>query len=458
MKSIHRRLQQLMLAGLIATSAVVSVMVYFQARHELGELYDGHLKQIASLISALPQQVGIDHIRSKFHVDASDFADWEEEDFLIQVWSKDGQLVYSQPQLDAAYVLPLQAKEGGYRIASAGMEWNVYRDDGEHYNIQVAQPESPRASTIRETSLYLLIPLLLQIPALAFIVSITTRKGLAPLDTLSQAVRSRHQWSLDALPVDRIPDELQPLVQALNQLLAQLKTVLDQQRNLLSDAAHELRTPLTALRLQIDAYHRADGDREREECVSALDRGVARSSSMVSQLLLFARSEARALSMPVSEMTLEQIASEALARQLPMARVRRIDLGIARLSNTSVRVVASDVEAVIDNLISNAINYSPDASRVDVSLEADDDHFTIEVLDEGKGIPHGERERVFDRFYRVTNSSAGGSGLGLAIVRAICERNGATVSIHDSATGIGTLFRVLWPRWTTPDSAVAAAG
>lgn len=447
MKSIHRRLQMLMLVGLAATSAVVSVLVYFQARHELDELYDGHLKQIASLISALPQQVGIDHIRGKFHVDASEFEDWEEEDFLIQVWDKNGQLVYSQPQLDGPYVLPLQPAEGGYQISSAGMTWNVYRDDGEHYNIQVAQPENPRASTIRETSLYLLVPLLLQIPALAFIVSITTRRGLAPLDELSQALRRRHQWALDRLPAEHLPQELEPLVQALNQLLAQLKIVLEQQRNLLSDAAHELRTPLTALRLQIDAYHRADNDREREECLSALDRGIARSSAMVGQLLLFARSEARALSLPITETTLEQIASDALARHLPIARARRVDLGVARLAGASVRIVASDVEAVIDNLISNAINYSPEAGRVDVSLDADDDHFTIEVLDEGQGIPPSERERVFDRFYRVTNSSVGGSGLGLAIVRAICERNDAVVSIHDPVTGTGTLLRVRWPRW-----------
>jgi signal transduction histidine kinase len=446
-KSIHQRLRFYLLTGLLTSSLIVGVMVFLQARHEMSELYDAHLRQIALLISELPQQSAIGRFKASSLVTDEALLDWEEEDFLIQIWDKSGRLVHSLPQLDSRHALPLQQKEGRHSVENAGMEWNLYRANGENYDVQVAQPERPRASTIRETSLYLLIPLLLQVPAFVFIASLTTRQGLAPLRVLSSALRLRHPWALDELPTAGMPEELQPLGQALNQLLEQLSAVLAQQRSLLSDAAHELRTPIAALRLQIDAYHRADNGHEREECLSALERGISRSSALVNQLLLYARSEARTLHLPATTVTFEQIATEVMSRHLPMARARQVDLGLAKLSKETVHGVVSDIETVIDNLISNAINYSREGARVDLALYTQHEKFIIEVVDQGIGIPLAERERVFDRFYRVANTANDGTGLGLAIVRMICERNGATVTIHDPESGVGTLFRVIWPQY-----------
>jgi two-component system OmpR family sensor kinase len=445
MTSLRGRLVALLLIGIVVAAAVTSYFVYLQANDEIGELYDAHLQQIATLLSRQANLNNWQDIASGELAGLEKLQGWEEEEFLIQVWNREGVLIDSLPNLEATYQVPLQAGAGLQFHTYAGFDWRVYRADGKDYIVQVGQLDRPRADTIEQTSLYLLLPLLLQVPLFLAVAWLAVRFGLLPLDSLSRELERRRPELLQPLSTERLPGELQPLVRSLNTLLQRLDTALQYQRNFVGDAAHELRTPISALRLQLDALRRADSNEERAEVMDALDTGIARASTLINQLLLIARAENAAYLQPAAALTLERIGAEALERHLPAARARSIDLGVRRLEEGLLRAAPGDIETVLDNLLGNAIRYSPEGSRIDLALYPRDGSITIEVADNGPGIPVAERERVFDRFYRLPDTTAPGTGLGLAIARTICERNGARIAISAGLEGRGTRFAVEWP-------------
>jgi two-component system OmpR family sensor kinase len=296
--------------------------------------------------------------------------------------------------------------------------------------------------------------LLLQIPLFLVVAWLAVRLGLLPLDSLSRELGQRRPELLQPLSDAGLPGELQPLVRSLNTLLQRLGAALQHQRNFVGDAAHELRTPIAALRLQLDALRRADTIEERAEVMDALDAGIARASTLINQLLLIARAENAAYQQPAAAQSLERIGAGALERHLPAARAGTIDLGMRKLEEGLLRAAPGDIETVLDNLLGNAIRYSPAGSRVDLALySCKDAHqddplantIVIEVTDNGPGIPVAERERVFDRFYRLPDTVAAGTGLGLAIAKTICERNGARICIESGTDQRGTRVRVEWP-------------
>ena len=445
MNSLRGRIVALLLMGIVMSAVATSYLVYLQATDEISELYDAHLQQIATLLSRQAnlntwKDVAIGEVAG-----LQKMQEWQEEEFLIQVWNRDGVLVDSLPNLEAQYQVPLQAGSGLQFHTHAGFGWRVYRADGPNHVVQVAQLDRPRAATIEQTSLYLLFPLLLQIPLFLTVVWFAVRLGLLPLASLSRELEQRRPELLQPLSTELLPREVTPLVHSLNTLLQRLNEALQFQRNFVGDAAHELRTPISALRLQLDALRRADSNEEREEVMDALDAGIARASALVNQLLRIARAENAAYEQATTGLSLERISAEALERHLPAARARSIDLGVRRLEEGLLHAAPGDIETVLDNLLDNAIHHSPDGCRVDLALYPQDGAITIEISDTGPGIPAPERERVFDRFYRLPGTAVDGTGLGLAIVRTICERNGARVEIRDGPDGRGTRVGIAWP-------------
>lgn len=441
MNSIRRRLLLAILIATTAGTALIGALVYWHARDELDELYNAHLQQLALTLQQQllavqwrPQQSPPLPVRRGGNLD-------EEEDYLIQLWTRGGELHYSSlPQV----ALPLQTRSGFEKRRFQDRAWRSYRADNPEFSVQVAQPERARRGIMRETAGKILLPLALQIPLLAVLGWLAVRRGLRPLDTLSAAIAQRRPAALAPLPAGELPRELQPLVQALNELLQRLQTALQQQRDFIADAAHELRTPLGALQLQLDLLQRAHTPAEREQSLAALAAGIRRSTHLVQQLLLAVRSEQPAPAQ--DDAALERVAAAVVEELLPLARHRGIDLGCTRVEAARARAAAADVHTLLTNLVDNAIRYTPAQGRVDVAVYAEGESAVLEVSDSGAGIPAGERVRVFDRFYRVPGTAAEGSGLGLAIVRAIAERNAAQLDLGDNPTGTGTRVTVRFPR------------
>jgi len=264
-------------------------------------------------------------------------------------------------------------------------------------------------------------------------------------EPVAAEVEARTPSALSPVADRNLPREVRPLVEALNDLLRRLGSALEAQRRFVADAAHELRTPLTALNLQVQLAERAAAGEERTAALAAVKAGIARATRVVEQLLTLARQEPEAVARPAMETDLADLARQVIAELMPLAESRAIDLGMGRAEPARVMGDREGLRALLANLVDNAVRYTQERGRVDVSTFTADGEAVIEVTDNGSGIPADERERVFDRFYRRAGSGGAGSGLGLSIVKAIAARHGGRVELAEAPGGRGLSARVTLP-------------
>jgi two-component system OmpR family sensor kinase len=290
-----------------------------------------------------------------------------------------------------------------------------------------------------------IVPLLLIAPLLALFMWYGVTRGLSPLARVTAALGKRSPGGLDPLDEAGLPDEVRPLVHALNGLLARLDRALGAQRAFIADAAHELRTPLTAVHLQAQLAERATDETARRAALAELKSGLTRATHLVEQLLTLAREEPGVADRGTAPVNLAELARSVVGELGALAAARGVDLGAAgsAADAPAARAVvvegdAAGLRALIENIVDNAVRYTPRDGRVDVCVEAEGADAVLAVRDSGPGIPASERTRVFDRFYRAPAAGAAdvpGSGLGLAIVKRIAERHDATIALGPGIAG-----------------------
>jgi len=319
--------------------------------------------------------------------------------------------------------------------------WRVFATQQRGLTMQVAQPMALRNRVAFTVSVRTLLPFLAALPIMGFLIWILVGRELKSLESTTQAIARRSPESLDPIEVREVPDEIQPLVAALNGLLARLGVALGRQREFIADAAHELRTPLTALRLQLQLAERARDDETRREAHGRLREGIARAVHLVEQLLVLARLDPDAPVESAGPVDLGALAQGVVEAQQPAAAARGLDLALEAGEPVTIAGERAALRTLIDNLVDNAIRYTP-SGRVAVRFAREGDKAVLEVEDTGPGIPEAERGRVFDRFYRGEAAAEGGTGLGLAIVKRIAERHGGQVELLDARQGRGLRARV----------------
>lgn len=430
MRSIRRRLLLLQLSAVLMVSGLAVAGAYYRVRDEFFEMQDYHLEQVALL---LMQQAEIAAARG-----------WslppEEEDleFIGQIWSENGKLIYTSHR---DYSLPEPDRAGLRTVAWDGEMFRVYALSRQSRMVQVAQSLEVREAALHGITLRLLMPLVLLVPLLGVATWITVGRALRPLSALREEVVRRNPGSLTPIALEHAPEEVKPLVGSLNDLLSRLGDALHSQRRFTADAAHELRTPLTAVKLQFQLLERSQTAEDRSHAVRNLEAGIERAIHLVQQLLTLARLEPGSGGARPSRVSLDEMARQALADFGPLAAQKNVSFGIRRCDAAVVEGDEEQLRTLVNNLVDNAIRYSPEGGRVEVSVIAVSDAALLEVADSGPGIPLEERPRVFDRFYRVAGSGATGSGLGLSIVQRVAEAHEASIELCTSAAG-GLLVRV----------------
>lgn len=269
--------------------------------------------------------------------------------------------------------------------------------------------------------------------------------GLFPLQRMREQLNTRDHDNLSNVDDKDLPLELQPLAQALNGLLRRTSEGKQAQQDFLANVAHQLRTPLSGIKTQLAwlrQRYEADPEltRSTDMMLSSLDRMIRETN----QLLALARAEPSNFEKKRLEaVELDSLVAESVQHFVQVADKKLIDLGFDLLPAR----VAGDrflLRDLVDNLIDNAIRYSPPQATVTVRTLVENGSGMLVVEDNGPGIAPGDREKVFDRFYRVDDKSTG-SGLGLSIVRAIATDHEATVEIRNPASGQGTVFAVRFP-------------
>jgi two-component system, OmpR family, sensor kinase len=431
MRSIRRQLLFWLLAIVLLGVGIAGWLIYRQALAEANELFDYQLQEIAE---ALPSEPFSQVLGSR---------DTGDEGIVLQIWNRNGALMYySRPRAPLAP----RAELGFSTERTDRGDWRVYGAIVGDNVVQLAQPVSVRNRLAANVALRTLWPLIVLLPLLGLAVWVVVGRGLKPLRRVAGALDARHPEALDALPDTRLPLEVQPLVRALNGLLARLSTALDTQKAFVADAAHELRTPLAAVQIQTQLVARASDDAARREALADLQAGVTRATRLAEQLLALARSEPDGHT-ETDSIDLHALLEDCVLTYAPLAQQRGVDLGIEKNDVATVSGNAEALRVMFNNLVDNAAKYTPAGGRVDVSLIVEDGHPVVRIADSGPGIPTAERERVFDRFYRAGASAnrvrtdIAGSGLGLAIVRRIALQHGASVTLGDSPAG-GLLVNV----------------
>ena len=433
MISIRRRLLLWLLSGLALAVAATGARIYTQTLDEANEMFDYHLKQMAA---SLPND-------SFDPLPPSNPSGAEIEDGLVvQIWDRNGlQLYFSRP----ASKLPQRAELGFSTVETARGSWRVYSALEQNNIVQVAQPMSVRQDLAAGMALRALVPLLLLLPVLGILIWLTVGRGLRPLDQMASSLVQRTPDSLDPLPQDGLPEEIRPLVQALNDLLARLARARESQKAFVADAAHELRTPLTAVQLQIQLAERANTEEERRAAFARLKQGQSRAAHLVQQLLTLARQEPGVAAQPHSAVDLAEVARQVVSEHAPLAVERNIDLGISHEEQAPISGDFEALRVMLGNLVDNAIRYTARGGTVDVALQLRDGTAVMEVADTGPGIPEEDRERVFDRFYRREIDHASGSGLGLAIAKNIADRHHAGIALENRVPGPGLRVSISFP-------------
>lgn len=446
MRSIERYLLAWIMGALTLGTVVLAVVIYLVTLNEMNEVYDADLKNVAEALGAY-HHVGIspgDSILPRFPV-RNDRPNPEE--IVTLTWTEDGLPVFSS---DPRVKIPFMSTEALSHVRVGTEDWIVYTDVSPNGIAQAAQRQVARAVTATESASTIFLPMLGLMIFVAVLMVVALRRGLKPLDLAAQDVALRSAASLTPISSTDVPAEIDPLVRSINELMERLAHAFSLQRSFLADAAHELRTPVTALRLQLQLLQRSADEAARHEAMAELEAGIARSQRLIEQLLHVARYEPDGERSCLETLDLAQLVRRVVAEMSVKAEHLDIDLGAGGLAHLDVQGDAGQLTVLLNNLVENALRYTPAGGVVDVEALRQDGRPMLRVVDNGPGIPAAEQAQVFERFYRTADApllarDGGGSGLGLAIVQEIAARHGATVSLHTPDGGRGLELRVLFP-------------
>jgi len=424
--SLRNRLLAGLVGAVVLVGALGAWLSYRIARAEADAFFDAQLRETALL---LRDEVQV------FPGGARVPRAVPEYDFIVQVWSREGVRVYlSRPH----EFVPGLTGPGLTTVRTRTTSWRVFGVDTGGGVIQVAQPMDVRERRAARLALRSLAPFAVLVPTLSILIAWIVARTVRPVRGFAAALRRRRPDDVEPIAVTGLPDEVRPVAEALNDLLARLRSALDRERAFLADAAHELRTPLTALDLQAQVVVDAR-EEDRGAALDDLRAGVARVARLVEQLLAIAREQHGTAAAP-EPLDLDELVRRTVADFVPLAEAAGIDLGIDAAEPVRVVGDADALRRLLGNLLDNAVRYTPAGGRVDVAVGFEGGthpRAVVTVTDTGPGIPPGERERVFDRFHRVPGTTGTGSGLGLALARSIAGRHGGEVRLEDGPAGQG---------------------
>jgi two-component system, OmpR family, sensor kinase len=364
--------------------------------------------------------------------------------YVTQVYAPDGRLqVTSWPELKVDLQEP-----GFHDLRVDGTRWRVYttaaNGNGSH-RVQVFQSGQFRAKLAAERAGAALAPVIILLPLAILILWGVAGAMSRAVQEIGRQAAMQDEHTIAELPLQRVPLEIQPLVMSFNSLLTRLRDAFANQRRFVQDAAHELRTPITAVALQLENVRCDMPPGACQQSLAQLEAGVSRAQRLVDQMLKLSRQEA-----PIAEaaapVDLHAQLHESINALIALADQRNIDLGLVGAQQgaapATLRCAAGDLRSVLDNLIENALRYTPEGGVVDVRLVNGERGPAIEVIDTGPGIPPDLLARVFDRFFRVPGGAARGSGLGLAIAQAAAQRCGLKIRLRNREDRSGLVARV----------------
>lgn len=431
--SLQMRLSVWLSLVILAVALIAGIFSFSAASDEANRFQDDILYQIATLfdLEHLPQPELGDKDR------LSDSDSDEDVRVVVQILPLPTSPVGDLPPDRLA--LPSTLPDGIQTLNVAGENYRVLvKTLGPEKRLAVAQETAVRDEIVQDSAIHTVMPFLILVPILLLVVANLVRKIFRPVAAVSAEVDRRGDEELHAIGPQSLPAEIRPFVVAINRLLDRTARSMSIQRRFVADAAHELRTPLTALLLQAERLGSTELSETARIRLSTLRQGIERSRSLLDQLLALARAQTL-YAPPSNPVSVQHVFRRVLEDLMPLAETKQLDIGV--VSDVDAHVLASEIDlaTVVKNIVDNAIRYTPQGGRIDLSVTETNDEILLEVEDNGPGVPAAEREGLFEPFYRAPGNQAPGSGLGLSIVRTVTERLGGIVLLADamrSSTGL----------------------
>lgn len=444
MTSIRRRTLTLIIGLMLTGLAIISVFNLHDSNHEIAEVYDAQLAQNARLLQgvmrmplASQEHAELYQAFNKALSEAVPGVDGHpyEGKIAFQVWNRKGEVLVHTASAPT-FTAPPTTHGFSDVVDLNNRHWRVFvlEDKQNDLRIWVGERDDVRADLVDRIVRHTLWPNVLGSLILAAMVWLAIGWGLKPLADMAATLRARHSGSLEPLQLTPLPSELEPMQAALNRMLAQIQEVLGRERRFIADAAHELRTPLAVLRVHAQNLLEAGTEQERRESLAFLIAGVDRASRLVNQLLTMARLEPKAVVPVLHSIDLSETVRASLAQLTPWLLSRNLELAFdAEDRPFKVLADAGTIDIALNNLVTNAANFSPEHGVITVQLCQDDGFYNLSVQDQGPGIDEADRARLFERFYSRGNT--GGAGLGLAIVNTIATQLGGRITLVNPPEG-----------------------
>jgi len=322
------------------------------------------------------------------------------------------------------------------------------------YQLYMSETIQQRQALIRGILANIVIPQLLLILIAVAAIWYALKQGLAPLERLRREVQNRRRDDLSQLDSSKAPEEVRPLIDAVNNLLERLQMAMQAQKRFVADAAHQLRTPIAGLKTQSELALRTSDPEQKQQALEHILTSTRHGMRLVNQLMVLARNEPGGQGTEnFVPLKLNQLAQECTANWIQTALEKNIDLGFdGTPAAEEVMGDAASLTEMLNNLIDNAIRYTPNGGHITVGVSTSAQGPVLSVEDNGPGIDPQHRERVFERFYRVLGTGQSGSGLGLAIVAEVAKRHQAALRLDAGSGGKGTLISVRFPRIPPPQT------
>ncbi|CAI09688.1 ATP-binding protein [Aromatoleum aromaticum] len=475
MGSIRTRTLVLVLGLLAISMATLSWKSHSDAQHEIEELFDAQLAQTARLLEGMVERDMTPAARESLQQTLNQASSAREakrpghpyeSKLAFQVLDDRARIVLQSASAPAdlfaglvstlavdfsphGALPPVMASrlDGYHNVPIDVHRWRVFvlHDVRDASWIVVGEREDVRGELVGKIALRTLLPDVVGLPLLAVLMWVAIGWSLRPLKQMAALIKARNPDDLAPLVIGRLPRELEPMVAALNRLLQQLHALLEREKRFLADAAHELRTPLAVLRIHAQNALDAPDPADRAESLHQLVHGVDRSTRLVAQLLTLARLEPGTIDLGVETLDLHLFIRNELAEIIPLALERGQELTLVADETGNYRAEAdrTSFAVLLQNLVGNAIQYTPEHGRLRVTLQAAPQSLTLHVEDSGPGVPDAMKARLFERFLRGETGT--GAGLGLSIVQRVVELHGGMITLGDAELG-GLDVRVDLPR------------
>ncbi|HEY3591247.1 MAG TPA: quorum sensing histidine kinase QseC [Buttiauxella sp.] len=449
-KTLTHSLRARLIAGFILLTLAAwigaSIAAWHQTSKSLNKLFDTQQVLFAKRLSALeldgvesgtqlPRTKNlISHHRGKQDDDTLAFAIYNNQGQLLLNDGDNGKHLTYRYQRDGFVDGKLKGDDDVWR-----MVW-ITTPDGK-YRIVVGQEWEYREDLALDVVLSQLTPWLVALPLILLMLVWLVSQALAPLHKLAYQLRSRKPDDASELPAQNLPQEVRPLVVALNQLFTRTGEFMQRERRFTSDAAHELRSPLAALKVQAEVAQLAQNDEPvREHALNNLSDGIDRATRLVDQLLTLSRLDSLAGLDDIQEVAFQSLLQNAVMDAYHEAQREGIDIRL-EVQDESVKRQGQPLllSLMVRNVLDNAARYSPRGSVVEVVLQSHE----ITITDNGPGVSPEFLSSLGERFFRPPGQEKAGSGLGLSIVRRIAALHGMQALFLNTSSG-GFQVRIRW--------------